>query len=154
MKPERAWVRLSSGRRLDLIAPQPTDWTDLDLAVGLSRTYRWGGHSIWELPLSVTQHSLLVLVLRQQMQPHQPLTPGEALRELLHDADEGLVGFDPISPLKPHLGSEFSALSLRLNGAIAVRYGLPPWLAEDYLPQARGSPGGVFRSSACRRLDV
>jgi hypothetical protein len=137
MKPERAWVRLSSGRRLDLIAPQPTDWTDLDLAVGLSRTYRWGGHSIWELPLSVTQHSLLVLVLRQQMQPHQPLTPGEALRGLLHDADEGLVGFDPISPLKPHLGSEFSALSLRLNGAIAVRYGLPPWLAEDYLLHKR-----------------
>lgn len=98
MKPERAWVRLSSGRRLDLIAPKPTDWTDLDLAVGLSRTYRWGGHSIWDLPLSVTQHSLLVLVLRQQMQPHQPLTSGEALRELLHDADEGLVGFDPISP--------------------------------------------------------
>ena len=109
MRPDRAWVRLSSGRRLDLIAPQPTDWTDLDLAVGLSRTYRWGGHSIWDLPLSVTQHSLLVLVLRQQIQPHQPLTPGEALRELLHDADEGLVGFDPISPLKLHLGSALGA---------------------------------------------
>ena len=56
------------------------------MAVGLSRIYRWGGHSCWELPLSVAQHSLLVLVLRQQMQPRQPLTPGEALRELLHDA--------------------------------------------------------------------
>jgi len=73
MKPDRAWVRLSSGRRLNLIAPESTDWTDLDLAVGLSRTYRWGGHSIWDLPLPVAQHSLLVLVLRQQMQPHQPL---------------------------------------------------------------------------------
>jgi hypothetical protein len=71
MKPDRAWVRLSSGRRLDLINPQPGDWTDLDLAVGLSRTYRWGGHSTWDLPLSVAQHSLLVLVLRQQMRPHQ-----------------------------------------------------------------------------------
>jgi hypothetical protein len=136
MKPERAWVRLSSGRRLDLIAPQPTDWTDLDLVVGLSRTYRWGGHSIWDLPLSVTQHSLLVLVLRQQMQ-HQPLTSGEALRELLHDADEGLVGFDPISPLKPHLGSEFSALTSSLQKAIAVRYSLPAWSAEDQLLHKR-----------------
>ena len=83
MKPDRAWVRLGSGKRLDLFDPQPDQWEDLDLAVGLSRTYRWGGHSCWELPLSVAQHSLLVLVLRQQMQPHQPLTPGEALREFL-----------------------------------------------------------------------
>jgi hypothetical protein len=137
MKPDRAWVRLTSGRRLNLIAPKSTDWTDLDLAVGLSRTYRWGGHSIWDLPLPVTQHSLLVLVLRQQMQPHQPLTPGEALRELLHDADEGLLGFDPISPLKPHLGTEFSALTSRLQRAIAVRYSLPAWSAEDYLLHKR-----------------
>src|SRR5580698_9458868 len=137
MKPDRALVRLSSGRRLDLIAPQPTDWTDLDLAVGLSRTYRWGGHSIWDLPLPVTQHSLLVLVLRQQMQPHQPLTPGEALRELLHDADEGLLGFDPISPLKSHLGTEFGALTSSLQQAIAVRYNLPVWSAEGYLLHKR-----------------
>ena len=144
MRPDRAWVRLSSGRRLDLIAPQPTDWTDLDLAVGLSRTYRWGGHSIWDLPLSVTQHSLLVLVLRQQIQPHQPLTPGEALRELLHDADEGLVGFDPISPLKPHLGSEFSALTSSLQKAIAVRYSLPAWSAEDQLLHKRADHLAAF----------
>lgn len=137
MKPDRAWVRLSSGRRLNLIDPKSTDWTDLDLAVGLSRTYRWGGHSIWDLPLPVTQHSLLVLVLRQQMQPHQPLTPGEALRELLHDADEGLLGFDPISPLKSHLGTEFGALTSSLQQAIAVRYNLPVWSAEDYLLHKR-----------------
>jgi hypothetical protein len=137
MRPDRAWVRLTSGRRLNLIDPQPTDWTDVDLAVGLSRTYRWGGHSIWDLPLPVTQHCLLVLVLRQQMQPHQPLIPGEALRELLHDADEGLLGFDPISPLKPRLGAEFEALTSRLQKAISVRYALPPWSAEDYLLHKR-----------------
>jgi hypothetical protein len=137
MRPNRAWVRLSSGRRLDLIDPQSNAWTDVDLAVGLSRTYRWGGHSIWDLPLSVTQHSLLVLTLRQQMQPHQPLTPGEALRELLHDADEGLLGFDPISPLKPHLGAEFQALTSRLKQAIGERYSIPAWSAEDYLLHKR-----------------
>ena len=137
MKPDRAWVRLSSGRRLNLINPQPDDWTDLDLAVGLSRTYRWGGHSVWDLPMSVTQHSLLVLVLRQQMQPYQALTPGEALRELLHDADEGLLGFDPISPLKPHLGADFESLTSRLRQVIAKRYELPEWSADDYLLHKR-----------------
>jgi hypothetical protein len=137
MTPARAWVLLGSGRRLDLTDPQPHDWQDRDLAVGLSRTYRWGGHSRWELPLSVAQHSLLVLVLRQQMQPHQPLTPGEALRELLHDADEGLLGFDPISPLKPHLGAAFDALTGRLRQAIAIRYGLPDWAGDDHLLHKR-----------------
>ena len=137
MRPDRAWVLLGSGRRLDLVDPQPDDWQDMDLAVGLSRTYRWGGHSRWDLPLSVAQHSLLVLALRQQMQPQQPLTPGEALRELLHDADEGLLGFDPISPLKPHLGSDFAALTQRLQRAIAIRYRLPDWSHEDYLLHKR-----------------
>ena len=43
MKPERAWVRLQSGKRLDLLNPQPDTWADRDLAVGLAWTYRWGG---------------------------------------------------------------------------------------------------------------
>jgi hypothetical protein len=75
---------------------------------------------------------LLVLVLRQQMQPQQPLTADEALRELLHDAEEGLLGFDPISPLKPHLGGNFAALTQRLQRAIAIRYRLSDWSHEDY----------------------
>lgn len=62
----RAWVRLPSGRRLDLINPDPGAWLDSDLALRLARTYRWGGESSWPLPLSVAQHSLLVLTLRRQ----------------------------------------------------------------------------------------
>ncbi len=123
---------LPSGRRLDLLTPDPLAWTDDDLAISLSRTYRWGGHSRWDLPLSVAQHSLLVLALRQQAEPARPLSRGEALRELLHDAEEGLMGFDPISPLKPHLGAAFKAVTDRLREAIAARYGLSPWAGDDY----------------------
>jgi len=136
MKPDRAWVRLGSGRRLDLLDPQPDQLEDRDIAVSLSRTYRWGGHSRWDLPLSVAQHSLLVLVLRQQMQPHQPLTPGEALRELLHDADD-LTGFDPLAPLRPHLGAAFHALTARLQAAVAARYRLPDWEPDDHVLHKR-----------------
>jgi len=136
MKPDRAWVRLGSGRRLDLLDPQPDQLEDRDIAVSLSRTYRWGGHSCWDLPLSVAQHSLLVLVLRQQMQPHQPLTPGEALRELLHDADK-LTGFDAVAPLRPHLGAEFHALTARLQAAVAARYRLPEWEPDDHVLHKR-----------------
>ena len=132
MTPARAWVRLQSGHRLDLLEPDPNSWTDSDLAIGLSRTYRWGGHSCWDLPLSVAQHSLLVLVLRQKLRPLEPLTRGEALRELLHDADEGLLSYDPISPVKPHLGADFHALAGRMQIAVQTRYGLLPWDDESY----------------------
>lgn len=130
MAAPRAWVRLPSGRRLDLLDPTPLDWSDEDLAIGLARTYRWGGHSVHPLPLSVAQHSLLVLALRQAGSATGLADP-VARRELLHDADEGLLGFDPISPLKPFLGPGYAALAARLQGAIARRYALPAWtLAE------------------------
>ncbi len=63
MTSARAWLLLASGRRLDLLNPEPDSWTDKDLAIGLSRTYRWGGMSAWDLPLSVAQHSLTVLAI-------------------------------------------------------------------------------------------
>jgi len=126
----RAVVLLQSGRRLDLLNPDPNCWTNEDLAIGLSRTYRWAGHSAWELPLSVAQHSLTVLALREAI---GPLSPAEALRELLHDATEALMGgFDCIAPLKPHLGSGFSRLDERLQAAVNQRYRLPPWTEQTY----------------------
>ncbi len=129
-RPQRAWVRQPSGRRLDLANPTPFDWEDRDLAIGLARTFRWGGHSIWSRPMSVAQHSILVLTLRRQMSP-APLDRQVALRELLHDAEEGLIGFDPISPLKPILGNAFEALMDRLTRVIFLRYGLPWWTEEE-----------------------
>jgi hypothetical protein len=125
----RAWVRLPSGRRLDLLAPTPFDWTDEDLAIGLSRTFRWGGHSVWPAPLSVAQHSLSVLALRRAAKP--PATRAALRRELLHDAEEGLTNFDCISPLKPFLGEGFAQLQQRLSAVIATRYALPAWNAAD-----------------------
>lgn len=126
----RAWVRLPSGRRLDLLDPTPFDWADEDLALGLARTYRWGGHSARTLPLSVAQHSLLVLALRRARSP-SGLSDAAARRELLHDADEGLLGFDPISPLKPFLGPGYAALAARLQAAIARRYALEKWGSDE-----------------------
>jgi hypothetical protein len=125
----RAWVRLPSGRRLDLLAPTPFDWTDEDLAIGLSRTFRWGGHSVWPAPLSVAQHSLAVLALRRAARP--AATRIGLRRELLHDAEEGLTNFDCISPLKPFLGAGFLALQQRLSAAVATRYALPAWEEEE-----------------------
>ena len=129
--PQRAWVLLKSGRRINLLQPAATDWEDDDLALGLSRTYRWGGHSAWELPLSVAQHSLTVLAIREAIEA-KPLTDEEALRELLHDAEEGLLSWDPISPIKPYLGVQYQSLASAVTNAIARRYRLPAWTQEAY----------------------
>ncbi len=125
----RAWVRLPSGKRLDLLHPTPFDWDDEDLALGLARTYRWGGHSAWPLPLSVAQHSLIVLAMHRATRASEPRSE---LRELLHDADEGLLGFDCISVVKPFLGDAFRALTVALQGAVALRYGLAPYPPAGY----------------------
>jgi hypothetical protein len=125
----RAWVRLPSGKRLDLLNPTPLDWEDEDLAIGLARTYRWGGHSAWPLPLSVAQHSLFVLALHRLDQGDDD--PRADLRELLHDADEGLLGFDCISVVKPFLGEGFQRLTTQLQTAVFLRYGVSDWTSEQ-----------------------
>ncbi len=121
----RAWVRLPSGKRLDLLHPTPFDWDDEDLALGLARTYRWGGHSAWPLPLSVAQHSLMVMTMHRR--GARASDPAADLRELLHDADEGLLGFDCISVIKPFLGEAFRALTTDLQRAVAIRYRVRPF---------------------------
>ena len=130
-KQVRAWVRMPSGRRLDLLDPTPLDWEDSDLALGLARTYRWGGHSAWPLPLSVAQHSITVMLLRRSFAGTE-LTALTSLRELLHDAEEGLMGFDAISVIKPFLGDGFRQLSMRLERAVFLRYGLPQWTPQEH----------------------
>jgi 5'-deoxynucleotidase YfbR-like HD superfamily hydrolase len=138
----RAFVPLKSRRRLDLLNPDPHAWTDDDLAAGLSRTMRWGGASRWEYPLAVAQHSLTVLTIREA---DGALTPGEALRELLHDATEFLLGWDCITPLKAQLGEPFRALEARLQSAIDTRYRLPEWTPEAYAIHKRAD--GVAAAS-------
>jgi hypothetical protein len=128
---QRAWVRMPSGKRLDLLNPTPFDWDDADLALGLARTYRWGGHSAWPLPLSVAQHSLTVMLLRRAASK-TPLAPLVELRELLHDAEEGLLGFDALSVIKPFLGDGFRALTARLEQVVFLRYALPSWTPREH----------------------
>jgi hypothetical protein len=137
MKPSRAWVLLPSRRRLNLLAPDPQAWTDRDLAIGLSRTYRWAGYSAWPHPLSVAQHSLTVLGLRR-IAAERPLPAAEERRELLHDATEALLGgFDPITPIKSHLGEGYEKLVVLHQAALDIRYALPAWDDQSYRAHKR-----------------
>src|SRR5580692_5975484 len=93
----RAWQRMLSGRRLDLIDPSPVDVEIADIAHGLARVARWNGQTRGPEIFSVAQHSLLVEALFAASEASPPA--GARLAALLHDAPEYVIG-DMISPFK------------------------------------------------------
>jgi 5'-deoxynucleotidase YfbR-like HD superfamily hydrolase len=126
--PTRAWQRMLSGRRLDLLDPSPLDIEIEDIAHGLARVARWNGQTNGEHAFSVAQHCILVERLVGEMRPKGPRPL--RLAALLHDAAEYVIG-DLISPFKAAVGIDYKALELRLSRAIHVRFGLPPEMAAD-----------------------
>jgi len=120
--PPRAWQRMLSGRRLDLLDPTPVDIEIEDIAHGLAFVARWNGQTKGDWPYSVAEHSLLVeaIFARNLKAPD----PKWQLAALLHDAPEYVIG-DMISPVKAAVGQEYGALDMRLTAAIHIRFGLP-----------------------------
>ena len=119
----RAWQRMLSGRRLDLLDPSPFDIEIEDIAHGLARVARWNGQTIGEHAFSVAQHSVVVEEIAAHIKPG--LDPKWRLAALLHDASEYVIG-DMISPFKAALGSGYKDFEAKLEAAIHLRYGLPP----------------------------
>jgi len=122
MKQPRAWQRMLSGRRLDLLDPTPVDIEIADIAHGLAFVARWNGQTRGDWPYSVAEHSLLVEEIYVRQNP--AAGPKWRLAALLHDAPEYVIG-DMISPVKAAVGAGYGQLDLRLTAAIHLRYGLP-----------------------------
>jgi 5'-deoxynucleotidase YfbR-like HD superfamily hydrolase len=123
----RAWQRMLSGRRLDLLDPSPKDIEIEDIAHGLARVARWNGQTVGEHAFSVAQHALLVEEIATATQPD--LARRWRLAALLHDAPEYVIG-DLISPFKAAIGLDYKAFENRLLEAIYRRFGLPPSLPD------------------------
>ena len=121
----RAWQRMLSGRRLDLLDPTPFDIEIEDIAHGLAFVARWNGQTRGDWPYSVAEHSLLVEQIFDGLNPGGD--PCWRLAALLHDAPEYVIG-DMISPVKASLGREYGAMDERLASAIHRRFGLPATL--------------------------
>ena len=122
MKQPRAWQRMLSGRRLDLLDPTPMDIEIEDIAHGLAFVARWNGQTRGDHAYSVAEHSLLVETLFGRIAPTAPVK--WRLAALLHDAPEYVIG-DMISPVKSSVGPGYQALDDRLMAAIHLRFGLP-----------------------------
>jgi 5'-deoxynucleotidase YfbR-like HD superfamily hydrolase len=126
--PKRAWQRMLSGRRLDLLAPLPADIEVEDIAHGLARVARWNGQTVGAHAFSVAQHTLIVEDIAAARNPGWE--PRWRLAALLHDAPEYVVG-DLISPFKTAIGLDYKSFELRLLAAIHKRFGLPEQLPSD-----------------------
>ncbi len=134
--PPRAWQRMLSGRRLDLLDPSPLDVEIADIARGLARVARWNGQTAGAHPFSVAQHSLLVEQIAGMTVPALDRTGRLAV--MLHDAPEYVIG-DLISPFKALLGGEYKAIEARLLAAIHRRFGVPTPLPARLAAQVKAA---------------
>ncbi len=139
-QPLRAWQRMLSGRRLDLLDPSPLDIEIEDIAHGLARVARWNGQTTGANIFSVAQHTLLVeeVARRRFGEPDQRL----ALAIMLHDAPEYVIG-DMISPFKAVLDNAYKAVEKRLLGAIHRRFGLAPELPAEVVKLIKAADRGA-----------
>ena len=124
----RAWQRMLSGRRLDLLDPSPLDIEIEDIAHGLARVARWNGQTQGEHAFSVAQHCLLVESIAGDLTP--TLDRRYQLAALIHDAPEYVIG-DLISPFKAVLALDYKAFEAKLLAAIHLRFGVPAELPEE-----------------------
>ena len=124
----RAWQRMLSGRRLDLLDPTPMDIEIEDIAHGLAFVARWNGQTMGDYAYSVAEHSILVMDIHTRLAA--PTLAKWQLAALLHDAPEYVIG-DMISPVKAAVGPGYSALDDRLAAAIHLRFGLPAILPKS-----------------------
>lgn len=128
--PPRAWQRMLSGRRLNLLDPSPFDIELEDIAHGLARMARWNGQTHGDNAYSVASHCLLVeALLVRYIQPRA--SPKLRLAALFHDAAEYVIG-DLISPFKHAIGGDYKKIELALARAIHMRFGLPAELPEEW----------------------
>jgi uncharacterized protein len=124
----RAWQRMLSGRRLDLLNPSPLDIEIGDIAHGLARVARWNGQTTGDHAFSVAEHCLLVETIAGALSPG--LSRNYRLAALMHDAPEYVIG-DLISPFKAALSLDYKSFEKKLLAAIHIRFGLPPELPEE-----------------------
>jgi 5'-deoxynucleotidase YfbR-like HD superfamily hydrolase len=124
----RAWQRMLSGRRLDLLDPSPLDIEIEDIAHGLARVARWNGQTRGDHTFSVAEHSLLVEDVTGDLGSSLPRE--HRLAALLHDAPEYVIG-DLISPFKAALSLDYRAFEEKLLAAIHMRFGLAPGLPDE-----------------------
>src|SRR5262249_49530243 len=143
----RAWQRMLSGRRLDLLDPSPLDIEVGDIAHGLARVARWNGQTKGAHIFSVAQHTLLVEAVAALRVPglDRPAPPAP----LLHLAPVYVMG-DMLSPSKAVMGGAYKGVERGLRAAIHVRFGRPPQLPRGLSRLIKAADHGAAFLEATR----
>lgn len=110
-------ILLISGKYLDILDPQPESIEIEDIARGLSRQARFGGHS--NVMYTVAQHSIECSLL---------VSNKYKIQALLHDASEAYIGDIP-TPFKNHL-PDYLNIEFNLMKVIGKKYGFE-WPVSD-----------------------
>ena len=101
-----------SGKRIDLLDPDPNQIVLEDIAYGLARQFRWNGQT----DMTVAQHSYNV----ELVVAGGGGSLSQRIQAIFHDASEFILG-DVGRPLKRML-PEYKAIENRLMNAIATRF--------------------------------
>ena len=109
---EKSWVITLSGKRFNILKPDPDAVKIEDIACALARQARFNGHT--RFFYSVGQHS----VLGAEVSPTKDI----ALQMLFHDATEAYIG-DLVSPVKA-LCPDFELIESRIHWAISQKLNL------------------------------
>ncbi len=122
-------IETSTGRYVDLLAPDPATIVLADIAAHLSRTGRFNGAC--RRYYSVGEHAVLVAD-RLRAQGHGPRT---ILLGLHHDSHEAYFG-DFVRPLQIAFGEAFDTgpghwIERQLQSAVHVALDLPAWTDDD-----------------------
>lgn len=109
---QKSWVTTLSGKRFNILKPDPEAVKIEDIACALARQARFNGHT--RFFYSVGQHS----VLGAEVSPTKEI----ALQMLFHDATEAYIG-DLVSPVKA-LCPDFELIETRIHWAISQKLNL------------------------------
>ena len=103
-----AWIETWSGKRFDILDPQPDMICIEDIAHSTSQVNRFGGHG--KFPYPVSQHTRLGSYV---------IEPEFAMDFLHHDSSEGYIG-DMARPLKHFsiAGEEYRKVEARIQAVI------------------------------------
>lgn len=127
-----AVIAMADGSSWNILQPRVKDVKIENIMAGLARTCRWGGQIREDIDfLSVAEHSAVMCIWA--IRSGEARTYEEAACIALHDAAEGILGGDMISPLKA-LNPEYKRIETLTQETINAAFGIPVVFSDAMRP--------------------
>lgn len=117
------WKRLSTGKYIDLANLDESDINIYDIENSLNHMYRFNGHFKDRKPLTVAQHTLLVVKLGNILFEEDAHT---RRYNLIHDFPEAYYGDIP-TPLKHIMGEAYNSFADPIDKKVLNKFWVKFW---------------------------